>query len=123
MAAGQEDERPLGVVQARDASHPHAKVFAWPARARSTVEVKRDRYVLNLRRQYDQLKESLAAAERFFVVSQVGEPHLAAIRKAHAEALEDLSRRFQAKINEYDRRINQGARPAGQGAGPSGGGS
>ena len=43
-----------------------------------------------------------------FVISGVGKTHIAAIHKAHADALEDLSTRFQLKINEYDRRIKGG---------------
>ena len=107
MAAGQEDERPLVVVQADDGAHPHAMVFTWPARHRSTARLKRDRYVLNLQRQYAALKESLAAAERFFATCEISAEKVAAIRKAHEAALEELSARFQAKINEYDRRIER----------------
>ena len=108
MSQGPADEKPLPVVQAKGGTFPHAKVFAWPNRPRSKAQVKRDRFVHNLRGQYRQLKESLAAAERFFVVSSVGESYIASIRKAHADALEDLSHRFQLKINEYDRRIKEG---------------
>ena len=115
MGSDENDERPETpeagvpvVVKVESGGYPHAKVFAWPNRPRSKAQVKRDRFVHNLRGQYRQLKEALAAAERFFVIASVGEAHLAAIRKAHAEALDDLSRRFQAKLNEYDRRITGG---------------
>ena len=108
MSQGPADEKPLPVMQANDGTFPRATVFAWPNRPRSKAQVKRDRFVHNLRGQYRQLKEALAAAERFFVIASVSEAHLAAIRKAHAEALEDLSRRFQTKLNEYDRRITGG---------------
>ena len=108
MSQGPADEKPLPVMQANDGTFPRATVFAWPNRPRSKAQVKRDRFVFNLQGQYAQLKEALAAAERFFVISSVGEAHLAAIRKANADALEDLSQRFQAKINEYDRRITGG---------------
>ena len=108
MSSGPTDEKPLPVVQAKGGTFPHAKVFTWPNRPRSKAQVKRDRFVHNLRGQYRQLKESLAAAERFFVISGVGKTHIAAIHKAQADALEDLSKRFQVKINEYDRRIKGG---------------
>lgn len=108
MSLSRKDEQPETVVQVEGGGYPRAKVFAWPNRPRSKAQVKRDRFVHNLRGQYRQLKEALAAAERFFVVAGVGEEHIEAIRKAHADALEDLSRRFQAKINEYDRRITGG---------------
>lgn len=108
MSAGQRDERPATVVQVNDGRYPRAKVFTWPARARSRAQIKRDRFVHNLKGQYRQLKEALAAAKHFFVVCQVSKNHLKAIHKAHAEALDDLSQRFQAKINEYDRRISGG---------------
>ena len=108
MGSDEKDERPETVVQVESGGYPQAKVFAWPNRPRSKAQVKRDRFVFNLQGQYAQLKEALAAAERFFVISSVGEAHLAAIRKANADALEDLSQRFQAKINEYDRRITGG---------------
>ncbi|MFA5138335.1 MAG: hypothetical protein WC728_03800 [Elusimicrobiota bacterium] len=108
MASGHADERPLTVVQTGDGV-PHAMVFAGPRRARSTAQTKRDRYVLNLRQQYAHLKEALSAAEQFFVVCQVDRERLDAVRKAHADALDDLSARFQAKINEYDRRIERGS--------------
>jgi len=109
MAAGHEDERPLAVVQAADGAHPHAMVFTGSARRRPAARLKRDRYVLNLQRQYAGLKESLAAAERFFATCETSAERVAAIRKAHEAALEELSDRFQAKINEYDRRIERGS--------------
>ena len=102
---GAEHEVPAIVVQAQGEGMPHALVFTGPCGKRSTVRTKRDRYVLNLRRQHAALQESLAAAERFFVVCQVGERHIESIRKAHADALDDLSERFQTKVNEYDRRL------------------
>ena len=109
MGVEPEDERPAAVVQVNDGRLPRAKVFVWPNRPRSKAQIKRDRYVLNLRAQHRQFKEALSAVERFFVVCEVPKKYQKPIRKAHEEALEDLSRRFQEKLNEYDRRITKGS--------------
>ena len=95
--------RELPVVQTPGA--PRALVIAGPARPLTPAEAKRARFVRSLKDNYARLKEALAFFEHFAVVCELPQARVAAIRKANQDALDELSRRFEQKLADYDRRI------------------
>lgn len=97
--------RELPVVQTPGS--PRAVVIAGPARALTPAEAKRARFVRGLKDNYARLKEALAFFEHFATVCELSLEKIAAIRKANQEALEELERKFERKLSDYDRRIGR----------------
>ena len=88
---------------------PRAFVFVDRApRPLSPAEAKRARFVKNLKDNYGRLKEAMASFERFAVVCGLSDQRAAAIRKANQDALDELSRGFDARLAEYARRMGGG---------------
>lgn len=97
-------------------SAPRALVFVGKAsRPLTPAEAKRSRFVKNLKDNYARLKESMAAFERFALICGLSQERVEAIRKANQDALDELSRKFDERLAEYDRRIAGEARPPGDG--------
>ena len=86
---------------------PRAIVIAGPARPLTPAEAKRARFVRGLKDNYARLKEALAFFEHFAAVCELSEERIEAIRKANREALNELERRFEQKLADYDRRIGR----------------
>lgn len=88
---------------------PRAFVFVGKAsRPLTPAEAKRARFVKNLKDNFGRLKEAMSAFERFAVVCGLSRDRVEAIRKANQDALDELSRRFDDRLAEYDRRIGGG---------------
>lgn len=105
-------ERRLPVVQTQgNNSAPKAVVFTGLGRIPLTpTEIKRTRFVHNLRENYRRLKEALQFVEHFAAVCELSPNRIEAIQRAHQDALKELTLRFTRKIEAYDARI-QGVNP------------
>jgi hypothetical protein len=95
----------LPVVQTRGEGAPRAVVFTGSARSLTPAEAKRARFVRSLKDNYARLKEAMAFFEHFAVVCELSQERVAAIRRTNQDALDELSRRFNQKLADYDRRI------------------
>lgn len=90
---------------------PKVSVFTDSANGHSTnaplktAAVKRHRFVQNLKNNHQKFSEALAFVERFAVICELSEERVNAIRKAKADAVEELSKRFEEKLKVYDERI------------------
>jgi len=109
-------ERELAVIDHRDhpiRDHvPKVSVFTDSANAPlTTAAVKRHRFVQNLKNNHQKLIEALSFVERFAVVCELSEERLQAIRTAKDQAIEELTRKFQEKLEAYDSRIREIGRP------------
>lgn len=105
-------EQELAVIDYRNKDHsirdhvPKVSVFTDSAQpSLSTAAVKRHRYVQNLKSNHLKLIEALSFVERFAVVCELSEDRLNAIRLAKDTAIEELTAKFQEKLNAYDARI------------------
>ncbi len=87
---------------------PRALVIAGPARPLTPAEAKRARFVRSLKDNYARLKEAMAFFEHFAVICELSQERVEAIRKANQDALDELSKRFDRKLADYDRRIGRG---------------
>ena len=106
------DERELPVLQLRPAGQaPRVLVVAGPVeRPVSLAASKRQRFIQNLKSNYQRLKEALDFVEYFAVICELSEARVQAIRQAKEEALSELSAAFDQKLKSYDQRI-RGGRP------------
>jgi len=107
-------ERELAVIDHRPKAHeirdhtPKVSVFTESANAPLTpAAVKRHRFIQNLKNNHQKFIEALAFVERFAIVCELSDGKIAAIRKAKDEAIEELERRFQEKLQAYDERIKE----------------
>ena len=88
---------------------PRAFVFVDKApRALTPAETKRARFVKNLKENYSRLKETMASFERFALICGLSQDRIEDIRRANQAALDELSRKFDERLAEYDRRIGGG---------------
>lgn len=71
--------------------------------------IKRHRFIQNLKNNHLKLIEALAYVERFAIACELSEERTKAIRKAKDDAEEELTRRFQEKLQIYDERIKEGS--------------
>lgn len=103
----------LPVVQKNlDNKVPTAHVFVESSpRPLTPVQAKRARFVLNLKNNYQRLKETLAFFEHFARVCELSPHGIEAIKKANEDALQELSQKFEAKIKAYDQRISLAGSP------------
>ncbi|MHB2025128.1 MAG: hypothetical protein ACYCPQ_00610 [Elusimicrobiota bacterium] len=88
---------------AKSGGLPKARVCVGPDQVLSPAEAKRARYIQNLRFNHARLKEAMDFFERFAVICGLSSERIAAVRKANAEALDDLSRKFDAMLAGYER--------------------
>jgi hypothetical protein len=107
-------EQELVVIDHRSKDHqirdhtPKVSVFTDSANTPlTTAAVKRHRYVQNLKNNHQKLIEALSFVERFAVVCELSEDRLNAIRFAKDAAIEELTAKFQEKLNAYDARIKE----------------
>lgn len=103
-------ERRLPVVQTQVSnSAPRAVVFVGANRTPLTpTEIKRTRFIHNLKENYRRLKEALQFVEHFAAVCELSPNRIEAIHRAHQDALKELTLRFTRKVEAYDARIRGG---------------
>ena len=105
-------ERELTVIDHMDhpiRDHvPKVSVFTDSSNAPlTTAAVKRHRFVQNLKNNHQKLIEALSFVERFAVVCELSDERLTAIRQAKDAAVNELTMKFQEKLNTYDARIKE----------------
>jgi hypothetical protein len=104
MEAGHE----IPAVRTGAGGNPRVLVFTGGAHPLSLAQTKRARFVSNLKADYLKLKEALAFVERFALSHGISSARVEAIRKASAEALEELTSIYEAKVRAYDSRKGGG---------------
>ena len=88
---------------------PRAFVFVGRTpRELTPAEAKRARFVKNLKENFTRLKEAMASFERFALICGLTQDRVEDIRRANQAALDELSRKFDERLAEYDRRIGGG---------------
>lgn len=87
------------------AEPPKAYIFVnGQPRALTPSEAKRARFIQNLKYSHARLKEAMGFFEHFAVVCELSPERVNAIRKANEDAMDELSRKFDAKLAGYESR-------------------
>jgi len=111
MDAGNEGQAAVAQKPGTDSTPPTATVVGGNRYTRplSRAEVKRARYLTNLRAQHNAFKESLAHAQHFFTVTELPAENRAEIQAAHDRAISAIESIIAAKLAEYDKRAGTAA--------------
>jgi hypothetical protein len=89
---------------------PRAVVFVdRDQRPLTPAEAKRARFIKNLKNNYARLNEALAFFEYFAAICELSLESRESIRTANQTAIEELSKRLEEKLAEYDKRLKEGA--------------
>jgi hypothetical protein len=102
-------EQGIPVVQTKtNGQIPKASVFAGAGKRPLTpAELKRLRFIFNLKQSYRRLKETLSAVEHFAAINGLSAGTVLAVKTAHENALKELSLKFKEKLDAYDSRIGR----------------
>jgi len=85
---------------------PKAVVFMdKDQRPMTPAGAKRARFIKNLKNNYARLNEALAFFEYFAGICELSLPCRESIRDANKAAIEELARKLQDKLAEYDKRL------------------
>lgn len=98
------------VLHVNQAGHaPRAVVFvAKDQRPLTPAEAKRARFIKNLKNNYARLNEALAFFEYFAAICELSLDRRESIRKANKDAIDELSKKLEEKLAEYDKRLKEG---------------
>ena len=104
-----ENENP--VLHVNQSGHaPKAVVFVDKnPRPLTPAEAKRARFIKNLKNNYARLNEALAFIEYFAAICELSLECRESIRNANKDAIEELGRKLEEKLAEYDKRLKEGA--------------
>jgi len=94
----------------RPGEPPKALVFtgAKGDRVMTAAELKRGRFIKNLKGNYAKLNEALATFEFFAEICELSLECRSGIRKANQAAIAELTAKYERKLAEYDRRSREG---------------
>ena len=90
----------------RTGEAPKALVFTGGKgdRPMTPAEIKRGRFIKNLKSNYAKLNEALAAFEFFAEICELSLECRAGIKTANQAAIAELTAKYERKLAEYDRR-------------------
>jgi hypothetical protein len=85
-----------------------AVAFTGKAPPLTAAQVKRLRYLQNLKSNHQRFRDAVNAVEHFAVICELPDCKVEAIRKAKEEAIEVLTKILEEKLKRYDERISAG---------------